>query len=136
MKRFRKSDTYIIYDRWNLDKLFIQNKEKSKKENNKKKSTGLKINIEAEQIRKGLYDADDIMCSSAYLDKFYIEGDDPGNNQMINRVTEDQFTYSISKGYYNHESHINKNKNLRERIIKKSACKEIYERESAIAQRA
>ena len=33
---------------------------------------------------------------------------------MINRVTEDQFTYSISKGFYNHESHINKNKNLRE----------------------
>ena len=105
----------------------FRTRKNSKKENDKNKSQGLKINIETEQIRKGLYDADNIICSATYLDKFYIEGDDPGNNQMINRVTEDQFTYSISKGFYNHESHINKNKNLRERIINKSDCREIYE---------
>ena len=46
---------------------------------------------------------------------------------MINRVTEDQFTYSISKGYYNHESHIHKNKKQQEKIINRSNCKKIYE---------
>ena len=38
----------------------------SKKENNDNQN----INIETEQIRKGLYDADNIICSSEYLNEF------------------------------------------------------------------
>lgn len=87
-----------------------------------------KLDLEEARVTKGLYDADDVKCSEDYLSKFNKKGSDPNNKTMFHTTSETGSVDEISTASYYHDAHIYKNKKKLEDVIKKSGCKEIYDK--------
>lgn len=102
-------------------------KEDNKDESDaKKKKSSRKIDLEEEQVKKGLYDADNCRCSEGYLNEFYKIGIDPNNENMIFGMSETEKRVDITKSYYREISCINKIQIKINRYLKNKDMRMLY----------